>query len=115
MDLHSPYCRYLRHPFEVIPQVLRLTYGYTTDQLVEYSYFTIGLVTQWNLLGKVHHYPPVLFRQRDANIANLSASAWAKNYSHSVLLPILAIALTRLYCDTVWIDLYHCQGFGGPC
>lgn len=33
--------------------------------------------------------------------------------SHSALLPILAIALTRLYCDTVWIDLYHCQGNNG--
>ena len=52
-------------------------YPHKTYQLIESFYFTIGLVTQRNLLSKARPYLPVSFRQRDANIANLSASAWA--------------------------------------
>lgn len=77
VDLHSPYCRYLRHSFVGFPQVQHRAYGYTTDQLIESFYFTIGLVTQWNLLSKVRHIPPYFFRETKHKKRHLLVSTWA--------------------------------------
>ena len=77
VDLHSPYCRYLRHPFVVSHKYSTVLTGILPTSWLSIPTFTIGLAAQCNLFSKASPYLPVSFRQRDANIANLSASAWA--------------------------------------
>lgn len=63
-------------------------------QLVESSYFTIGLATQWNLLSKVR--PRFCYFRKLTPSFSLHLGMVFNSYS--VLLPILATALLRLCC-----------------
>ena len=100
-------------------------YPHKIYQLIESFYFHYWTGNSTEPTRQGSPFPPVSFRQRDANIANLLVSTWAQNYSHSVLLPILAKTLSAslllvsfgfTYITNKVESLnypYHSQGDGG--